>query len=124
MMKQDTILICDDNEFILKMIEFTLKAKGFVVETAMSTDEVYRKIDNNKPGMILLDLNLPQEGGESVVKNLRSHTETLNIPVFLFSAEEKLPEIAANLKVNGFLQKPFDNEALIAIVSGFLNPVT
>ncbi|MGZ3921017.1 MAG: hypothetical protein ACXVC7_12020 [Bacteroidia bacterium] len=44
-MKQDTILICDDNDLILTMAGFVLKSKGYVVETARNTDEIYRKIE-------------------------------------------------------------------------------
>ncbi|MGZ4056729.1 MAG: response regulator [Bacteroidia bacterium] len=119
-MKQDTILICDDNDLILTMAGFVLKSKGYVVETARNTDEIYRKIENNTPALIFLDLNLPQEGGESVIQNLRSDNKTKNIPVILFSAEENLPEIAAKLMVDGFLRKPFENEGLIAIVNRFI----
>lgn len=119
-MKHDTILICDDDQFVLKMLCFFLEAEGLIVETAMSTDEIYRKIESNKPSLIFLDLNIPEDGGESVVQNLRSRNETKNIPIILFSGKENLPEITANLKVDGFLRKPFENETLIAIVNKFI----
>lgn len=119
-MKHDTILICDDDQFVLKMLCFFLEAEGLIVETAMSTDEIYRKIESNKPSLIFLDLNIPEDSGESVVQNLRSRNETKNIPIILFSGKENLPEITAKLKVDGFLRKPFENETLIAIVNKFI----
>lgn len=119
-MKQGTILICDDNDLILTMIGFVLTSQGFVVETAGSTEEIYRKVENYKPALIFLDLNLPEDGGESVVQQLRSRVETQNIPIILFSAEENLPEICQKLKVDGFLRKPFENEAVIEIADRFM----
>jgi DNA-binding response OmpR family regulator len=119
-MKTGTILICDDNDLILTMISFILRPQGFTVETAGSTEEVYRTIDKNKPALIFLDLNLPQDGGESVVHQLRSRAETADIPVILFSAVENLAEVSEKLKVNGFLRKPFENEEVIAIARRFV----
>lgn len=115
-MKPEKILICDDNEFVLKTIEFALRAKGFIVDTAMSTSQVYQKIEKNKPDVIFLDLNLPEEGGESVVHNLHNRTDMASVAIILFSGEEKLSEIAARLNVSGFLKKPFDNDSLIAAI--------
>jgi CheY-like chemotaxis protein len=120
-MKEDIILICDDNELVLTMISFVLKTKGYKVETAMNTDEIYRKIESNLPALIFLDLNLPQDGGESVVQNLKARAETKNIPIILFSGEDKLAEISSRLKVDGFLKKPFENEDLVAIVGKFIH---
>lgn len=120
-MKNDVILICDDNDLILMTIGFVLKSKGFVVETASSTDEIYRKVKNNVPALIFLDLNLPSEGGESVVQKLRGGDKTKNIPIVLFSAEEELQEIAKKLGADDYLRKPFENDALITIVERFVD---
>lgn len=119
-MKPGAILVCDDNDLILTMIGFLLKSKGFVVETAKSTAEIYRRIENNRPALIFLDLNLPEDGGESVVEKLRSNDETKDIPIILFSAEESLPEITKKLGVDGFLRKPFENDSVIEIANRFI----
>lgn len=115
------ILVCDDDEAVLLVTSFALESEGFIVETAKRTDEIFLKLNNViKPLLILLDFNLPEAGGASVIQQLRNSDDTRNIPIILFSGEEKLEEIAATLKVDGFLRKPFDIVDLKKIVQKFI----
>lgn len=124
-MKQDNyILVCDDSEFILQVAAFALEAEGFNVVTAKNTAEITHRLEaETKPSLVLLDLNIPDDGGESIIQQLKSKDETKNIPVVLFSASENLQEIAAKLGAQGFLKKPFDNEELKKIVTRYVSVV-
>ncbi len=115
------ILICEDNLFVLQLTSFTLEAAGFVVDTAMNTAEIFRKLrDKTMPALILLDLHIPESGGEFVIQQIRNQEQTKNIPIILFSGEEKIKEIADKLKVDGFLRKPYDNKELISAAHKFI----
>ncbi len=118
------ILVCEDNEAILLITTIALESEGFVVEKARTTNEIFLKLNNEtKPLLILLDLNLPEGGGASVIQQLRNREDTKNIPIILFSGEKKLEEIAAGLQVDGFLHKPFDIADLKTITQKFIKNV-
>lgn len=117
------ILICEDNEFVLQITGFALEAEGFKIEMAKNTDEIFHKLTTNiKPSLILLDLNLPENGGAYVLSKLKNEKETKNIPVVLFSGEANLAEIAANLNADGYIQKPFEVATLIETVKKYVHP--
>jgi DNA-binding response OmpR family regulator len=120
-MNKPIILVCDDSDVILHLVAFALQAQGFEVIAAGSTDEIYLKMESSKPTLILLDLNIPLAGGAAVLEKLKTNTETNQIPVVLFSGENKLQEIAEELKADGFLQKPFDVNELVNVVRKFIS---
>jgi len=119
------ILVCEDSDDVLFITTFTLEAEGFIVITAKNTDELFLKLHSDpKPALILLDLNIPEIGGKAVIQQLKKMDDTKNIPVILFSGEEKLAEIASELKADGYLKKPFDITDLKELVAKFvLQPV-
>ena len=120
MQKPEHLLICDDSEDTLLITRFALEAEGFVVETAKSTDELFQQLrKEDKPFLIILDLNIPAKGGAFVIQQLRSEEQSKKIPVVLFSGEEKLEEITVQLKADGFLHKPFNIDELKEIVRKF-----
>lgn len=120
-MEKDYILLCDDNEEVSLITKFYLESENYEVETAKNTDDLFKQIEENLPSLIILDLNIPREGGEKVIHKLKSNSVTRNIPVILFSGKENLEEIATNLKAEGFLKKPFDLNNLMDVVSKYVS---
>jgi CheY-like chemotaxis protein len=112
-MSKGKVLVCDDSDMMVKMTKFALEAEGFEVDAANHTGEIFSKISEGKPDLILLDLNLPDAGGKTVLEELKRQEDTRHIPVVLFSGEEKLGHIAEQLKADGFIGKPFDVPGMI-----------
>lgn len=107
MNKQDYILICEDNLPVLQITRFALEAEGFNVETATNTDEVYQNLEKDiKPSLIILDLNIPQVGGESVIHSLRSREETKSIPIILFSGKKTWIKSPPDFRLMVSLENP------------------
>lgn len=119
-MSSGKILLCEDNDMVIHMTRFALESEGFEVETVSNTSEVFDRIKSVTPDIILLDLNLPVDGGSFVMKKLKSEKETENIPVVLFSGEDKLPEISEKLKADGYIQKPYGVNDLIGTIQKFI----
>ncbi len=69
--KKHTVLIVDDDEFLLDMYAIKFKEEGFVVEIAQSGGEALEKIDDVKPDIVLLDIVLPEMDGFSVLQKMR-----------------------------------------------------
>ena len=108
MNKQKCILIYDDDQEILTLCEMILKRENYRVETRSLCDNIIDDIKALNPDVILMDLWIPQIGGEEAIKLLRSNPETSATPVLLFSANDEIEKLSEGAKAEGFVKKPFD----------------
>ncbi|QBD83370.1 response regulator [Ktedonosporobacter rubrisoli] len=71
-----------------------------------------------RPGLILLDLNMPRKDGREALKELKSHAELKDIPVVVFTTSKAEEDIYRSYKlgVNSFITKPVTFEALIEVM--------
>ncbi|OGZ43046.1 MAG: hypothetical protein A2719_01635 [Candidatus Ryanbacteria bacterium RIFCSPHIGHO2_01_FULL_45_22] len=70
-MKQ-TVLIVDDDEFLLEMYALKFKEEEFVVEIAKTGHEALEKVVSVKPDIVLLDVVLPEMDGFSILQKMRA----------------------------------------------------
>ncbi len=110
------ILIYDDDEEILLLCKIILKKHDYAVETLSRCDDVIADIKRLKPDFILMDLWIPEMGGEKAVKMMKTHELTQHIPIFLFSANVDIKEICEKVNANGYLAKPFDVKTFIEVI--------
>lgn len=101
------ILIYDDDQSILFLCKSILTKSNYRVETLVSCENVIEDVAKIKPDIILMDLWIPDIGGEVAIELLKENPETKHIPVIVFSANAELEEITKKIKANGFLEKPF-----------------
>jgi DNA-binding NtrC family response regulator len=114
------ILIYDDDEEILLLCKIILKKYDYNVQTFSHCEDVLTDVIKLKPDFILMDLWIPELGGEKAVKILKENANTKIIPVFLFSANSDIEEICHRTQADGFIAKPFDLKALIAIIQNHI----
>ena len=81
-----TILLVDDDLTLREMYEERLKAEGFNIIQATNGEEAIQKAKDNTPNVILLDIMMPKVNGFDVLKDLKVHQETKNIPVLILTA--------------------------------------
>jgi DNA-binding response OmpR family regulator len=81
------IFIVEDDANILYSLKAKLAIVGFDVEVNIGTSQIdiIKEITAFKPDLIVLDLILPKIDGFEVLKDLKSSTETKNVPVFIFT---------------------------------------
>ena len=114
------ILIYDDDEEILLLCKIILKKYDYTIETLSRCDDVMSDIERVKPDFILMDLWIPEMGGEKAVKIIKENNSTEHIPVFLFSANTDIEEITEKINANGFIAKPFDLKTFISTIQNTL----
>lgn len=102
------VLICDDDPDILEVTKTILILKGYEVQTMTTTEGLFQKVAAFNPDLILMDLWIPETGGEKATRDLKSDPNTENIPVIIFSANNDIDKVAKNAGANGFLRKPFE----------------
>ncbi len=128
--KPITILIADDDSDDRDMIKDAMKENRlandlkFVGDGEELMDYLLRKGKYNspqsspRPGLILLDLNMPKKDGREALKEIKSNPELKSIPVVVLTTSKAQEDIyrTYDLGVNSFITKPVKFEALVSIV--------
>ena len=107
------ILVVDDDIDILTVVQLVLESNGFEVAAISNWQQIYPRIDDFKPDLILLDVSLGTQDGRNICKQLKSDNKTKNISVILFSANHKVEKSVSECLADSFISKPFDINNLI-----------
>ncbi|MTI23224.1 response regulator [Fulvivirga sp. RKSG066] len=107
------VLICDDEKDILQVVKIVLEKEGYEVATESAVINAVELVEKHRPDLILMDIWIPEIGGSKAVKQLKSNPETAKVPVLLFSANNKIENIAEDSGADGYICKPFDVQDLV-----------
>ena len=118
-MNDATILIVDDEPQIRKMLSITLQSSGYRMIEAGTGKEALLQVANHPPDLILLDLGLPDQHGQEVLRHLR---EWYDSPIIILSVQTAESEIVNALDngANDYLVKPFRTGELLARIRSAL----
>ena len=110
-----TVLIVDDDEHVSKALRIRLQAHGFRVTSAFDAVGAMESAIEERPDVIVLDINLPGGNGLIVAERLLGETATTDLPVVFITAgdQPRLRERAAELSAVAFLVKPFEASELL-----------
>jgi len=115
--KREVILVVDDDRDTAELIQEVLSQAGFTVQTARNGFEALALARQEQPGLILLDLKMPQLDGYEVLKRLKRDKATQNIPVIVVTGsvtdEEVKRKRVLALGAAQFLTKPFAIDDLV-----------
>ena len=100
------VLVIDDEEDIAEVIGVALQS-DYAVSILHAIRDPLAEVAEADPDIILLDLWIPELGGEEVLAKLKKNPETNHIPVVIISADNQAQEIAHSNKADAFLAKPF-----------------
>lgn len=101
------ILIVEDDEMILRTLEFRLKKDGYVIAVAKDGKEALDKIKNNLYNLVITDLMLPFVTGMEVLSFVKSNYPDLPVIVLSGADEEGTIMDAFKLGADDFIAKPF-----------------
>ena len=118
-MNKAEILIVDDEAQIRKLLEITLESNNYTVNQAENAKNGLITAENHPPDIIILDLGLPDEDGQSVLQKLR---EWYINPILILSVKNNEEEIIKALDngANDYLVKPFRTGELLARIRSAL----
>lgn len=111
--QKTTALIIDDEPQIRRLLRVTLEAAGYDVVDAATGQEGLVQAAQCRPGVVLLDLGLPDMDGLDTLKRLR---EWSRVPVLILSVKDRDAEKAAALDAGAddYVTKPFGTAELLA----------
>jgi two-component system phosphate regulon response regulator PhoB len=118
----DRILVVDDEPDITALVAYHLAKQGFRVSTASSGVEALKRVLDERPDLVVLDLMLPGRSGFEVLEELRLRPETSSIGVVLLTAcNDKSDRVRGlALGADDYIAKPFAPEELVLRVSAVL----
>jgi len=110
-----TIMVVDDNTDILTVVRSILEKRGCEVQCATDGIEVFLRLEEKKPDLIVLDIILPQMDGFEVLKRLKEDPETSDIPVIVLTARGQYRDVlqAYELGTDYYISKPFTGSQLL-----------
>ena len=111
-----TVLIIDDESGIVDTLRILLKNEGFAAHVAFGGKQGIDQIATIRPDIIISDIRMPAVGGLDVLSAAKAQDP--DVPVILMTAQASLQSAISAVNDGAFhyVQKPFQNDALVAIV--------
>lgn len=121
-MRKAKILLVDDEPGIISVLEILFIESGYQIKSASNGLGALKEVQEYKPDLIILDVELPDFDGFEVCRRLKKDPETENIPILMLTVREKQEDKQRgfDIEIDDYLTKPFNNEELIARVNAVL----
>ncbi len=119
---QALILVVDDNDAGQLLARSVLEFGGFRVDCAGSAPEVLICLKIRRPGLILMDVQLPGQDGLSLTRQLKADPVTAAIPIVALTAHAMAGDmqLAIDAGCSGYISKPINTRTLCDQVQAFL----
>jgi PAS domain S-box-containing protein len=113
------VLLCEDDKDAAAVLATRLRAAGFPTDVAYTAEEAVRGAATRSYAAILVDLQLPDSDGISLIKTLRAQPQYHNTPIVVVSADPKRgreDQRSSTLNVLDWLEKPVDTARLMHVL--------
>jgi DNA-binding response OmpR family regulator len=117
------ILMCDDEPTIIRAAEIKLARAGFEVAICPDGQAAWESIQLRRPDLLISDCQMPRLGGLDLLKRLREHEATRDLPVFMLTGkgfELPIDELKEKYGLLGVIAKPFSPRELLHTVEATL----
>lgn len=116
------IYIIEDDDSIREIEEYALMNAGHKVLGFTCAKDFYKKLEDVVPDLCLVDIMLPDESGNEIVRKLRKNTETAKLPVIMATAKTSELDLVKGIEdgADDYLKKPFSVMELISRVKALL----
>jgi chemosensory pili system protein ChpA (sensor histidine kinase/response regulator) len=117
-----TVLVVDDSLTVRRSSQRFLERHGYAVALARDGVEALAYLGNDRPALILLDIEMPRMDGFELLATLRDDTRWRDIPVVMITSRmaDRHRERAMQLGANAYMGKPYREDALLALLSEML----
>jgi len=122
-----TIVIVDDEPDVVLFLQTALEDNGYTTLTASNAVDALKIIRETKPGLVCLDILMPEESGISLFQKIRGDSDLQDIPVIIHSGLNlsrdlesvdflHLEDGTVIPEPNGFIEKPIDPDRFLNLV--------
>jgi two-component system cell cycle response regulator DivK len=121
-MSQPTVLYVEDNEFNRKIVRQLLSRTHYRLQEAVDGESALAMVRQERPGLVLMDVQLPKMSGLDVTRAMRSDPLTADVPIivvtsFALSGDDQKAMAAG---ASAYLAKPYSPRELLALIRKFL----
>lgn len=102
------VLIVEDEPVIGEMMSILLEVSGYKVISLADTQSAKKRLRENEVGLVLLDLALKGENGQTMCSYIKNDAHLKHLPVILVSANSDLEIISKSCGADDHIAKPFD----------------
>jgi chemosensory pili system protein ChpA (sensor histidine kinase/response regulator) len=119
MARTPMVMVVDDSLTVRRVTQRLLVREGYRVVTAKDGLEALEKLADERPVVLLSDIEMPRMDGFDLLRNVRSDPRLADLPVVMITSRiaQKHRDYAAELGVDHYLGKPYSEEELLAIVA-------
>lgn len=112
------IVLIEDDADLFALLKYNLEKEGYTVTGLQTGKGALELIRREKPGLIILDILLPDTDGLEICRSIRAHPELAHIPVIFLTAKASETDriVGLELGANDYIVKPFFVRELIARV--------
>ena len=113
------VLVVDDSLTVRRVTERMLLREGYRVVLAKDGLDALERLANEKPAIVLSDIEMPRMDGFDLVRNLRADARLHDLPVIMITSRiaQKHRDYAVELGVEHYLGKPYAEEELLALIA-------
>ena len=116
------IYLVEDDKNIRELVTYALNSMGLEAESFDNPRDFWKRLSENAPSLVLLDIMLPEEDGLSVLAKLKKSPSSASIPVIMLSAKSsEIDKVKGfELGADDYIAKPFGVMELVARVKARL----
>lgn len=121
-MPDKNVMVVEDNEKNRKLVRVVLKSKGYNVIEATTGEEALNILKNQKPNIILMDIQLPGIDGLTLIKQIKADAATKEIPIIAVTAyamkgdEQKILDTGCE----AYMSKPINTQELPLTIEKYI----
>ncbi|HJW56675.1 MAG TPA: Hpt domain-containing protein [Burkholderiaceae bacterium] len=122
MRTQRIVMVVDDSLTVRRVTQRLLAREGYQVVLAKDGVDALEHLQSVTPDVMLVDIEMPRMDGFDLTRNLRNDERTRHIPIIMITSRTaaKHRNYALELGVNEYLGKPYQEEALLGLIAGFI----
>lgn len=119
--RKKAVLVVDDDQKNLKLMNLKLSSEGYRVITAESGFEALEAVKVEKPGLVLLDIMMPEMDGLETLKRIKAFDSNIPVAMVTASLDEEEAKKTFELGAYEYVTKPIDFEhlSMVALVKLF-----
>ena len=117
-----TVMVVDDSLTVRRVTQRLLERQGYTVLLAKDGVDALRQLQDVKPDIMLVDIEMPRMDGYDLTRNVRGNKKTAEIPIIMITSRtaEKHRKTAFELGVNEYLGKPYQEDELLKFIKQYL----